>query len=152
MVRGGKREKAGRKSTWSSGCRFEDTKLIRVPAAIADQLLDVAHKIDAGEPVETSVESTEINEARLPLTEQLSLLGENQERLVKVPLAIEDAVRKYIEKLSFSLDAGMIPRNQFSLFCPVCHSDDICKHGFAGKGEFRKQVYKCKTCGRRFSP
>lgn len=48
-MRGGKREKAGRKSTWVSGCKFEDTKLIRVPAAIAVQLLDLAHKLDAGD-------------------------------------------------------------------------------------------------------
>lgn len=49
MTRGGKRDRSGRKSTWASGCKFEDTKLIRVPAAIADQLLELAHKLDAGE-------------------------------------------------------------------------------------------------------
>jgi DNA-directed RNA polymerase subunit RPC12/RpoP len=51
MARGGKREKAGRKSSWVSGCRFEDTKLIRVPSAIADQVLEFAHQLDSGEPV-----------------------------------------------------------------------------------------------------
>src|SRR5436190_9662955 len=49
MSRGGKREKAGRPSSWASGCKFEDTKLIRVPAAIADRLLEIAHRLDANE-------------------------------------------------------------------------------------------------------
>lgn len=52
MSRGGKREKAGRPSSWASGCKFEDTKLIRVPVAIADRLLEIAHKLDANENLE----------------------------------------------------------------------------------------------------
>jgi hypothetical protein len=48
MARGGYREKAGRKTSWASGCKFEDTKIIRVPKAIADKLLDIAHKLDEG--------------------------------------------------------------------------------------------------------
>ncbi len=57
MSRGGKREKAGRPSSWASGCKFEDTKLIRVPAAIADKLLEFAHKLDAGEQIEIGTKS-----------------------------------------------------------------------------------------------
>lgn len=49
MPRGGSREGAGRKSTWASGCKQSDTKIIRVPIAIADQLLEIAHRLDAGE-------------------------------------------------------------------------------------------------------
>ena len=45
MTRGGYREKAGRKSTWVSGCKFEETKLIRVPIAISDRVLEIAHKL-----------------------------------------------------------------------------------------------------------
>lgn len=52
MARGGYREKAGRKSTWSSGCKFEDTKLIRVPVAIAERLLEIAHQIDSGQSID----------------------------------------------------------------------------------------------------
>jgi hypothetical protein len=48
MPRGGCRYGSGRKSTWKSGCRFEETKLIRVPSAIADELLDIAHWLDSG--------------------------------------------------------------------------------------------------------
>jgi hypothetical protein len=61
MPRGGHREKAGRPSTWKSGCKFSETKLIRVPAAIADQLLEIAHRLDSGETLDL-------------VTKQLSLL------------------------------------------------------------------------------
>lgn len=47
MPRGGKRKGAGRKTSWASGCHFKDTKLIRVPVVIADQVLDYAHRLDA---------------------------------------------------------------------------------------------------------
>lgn len=47
-MRGGKREGAGRKSTWDSGVTFEETTTIRVPAYLAEQLLDLAHQLDAG--------------------------------------------------------------------------------------------------------
>jgi hypothetical protein len=40
----GKR-KLGRPSTWVN-TSFEDTKLIRVPKAIASQLKEIAHKLD----------------------------------------------------------------------------------------------------------
>lgn len=52
MPRGGKRERSGRRSTWASGCKFEDTKVIRVPAAIADRVLAIAHHLDSGLVVE----------------------------------------------------------------------------------------------------
>lgn len=48
MSRGGKRKGAGRPSSWKSGCRFEETKLVRVPSKIADQVLEFAHLVDEG--------------------------------------------------------------------------------------------------------
>lgn len=51
MPRGGKRLGAGRKSSWPSGCGREDTKLIRVPISLADELLEIARRLDAGEQV-----------------------------------------------------------------------------------------------------
>lgn len=57
MPRGGKRKGSGRKSTWRSGCKFEDTKLIRVPKAIADEVLKLAHKLDAGESLDLATKS-----------------------------------------------------------------------------------------------
>lgn len=52
MARGGKRAGAGRKSTWASGCTQADTKLIRVPIAIADQVLEMAHRLDSGDALD----------------------------------------------------------------------------------------------------
>ena len=59
MPRGGRRDGAGRKSTWVSGCKFEDTKLIRVPVAIADRLLEIAHKLDSGETIDLETKSND---------------------------------------------------------------------------------------------
>lgn len=47
MSRGGARLNAGRRSTWASGCTHEETKLIRVPKALALELLEIAHERDA---------------------------------------------------------------------------------------------------------
>jgi hypothetical protein len=52
MPRGGRRDGSGRKSTWVSGCKFEDTKLIRVPVSISDKVLKIAHKLDSGESID----------------------------------------------------------------------------------------------------
>lgn len=46
MTRGGKRDGSGRKSTWASGCTFQETKVIRVPAYISDEVLEFAKKLD----------------------------------------------------------------------------------------------------------
>lgn len=53
MPRGGCRENAGRKSTWSNS----ETKLIRVPVALAGQLLELAQKLDKGEAIDFVTES-----------------------------------------------------------------------------------------------
>lgn len=74
MPRGGHREKSGRKSTWKSGCKFVDTKLIRVPASLAEQLLEIAHRLDA-ESVVKNDESVEFE------TGQLTLLPGKAEKL-----------------------------------------------------------------------
>jgi hypothetical protein len=57
MAQGGKRTGAGRKSTWHSGCKFTETKLVRVPSAIAQQVLEIAHRLDAGETIDFDAQS-----------------------------------------------------------------------------------------------
>lgn len=47
MTRGGSRLNAGRRSTWASGCSHDQTKIIRVPKAIASEILEIAHERDA---------------------------------------------------------------------------------------------------------
>lgn len=48
MSRGGARKGAGRKSRWRSG----KTKMIRVPEVLAEQLLEIAEKLDSGETID----------------------------------------------------------------------------------------------------
>ena len=52
MPRGGRREGSGRKSQWASGCSFSETTLIRIPKVIRDRVLEIAHRLDAGEKIE----------------------------------------------------------------------------------------------------
>jgi hypothetical protein len=60
MTHGGKRTGAGCKSTWHSGCPFTETKLIRVPKKIADKVLEIAHRLDAGETIDCVTNSTDM--------------------------------------------------------------------------------------------
>ena len=52
MSRGGKRKGAGRKTAWKSGCAFTETTVIRVPKYLKDEILELAHRLDAGEEVD----------------------------------------------------------------------------------------------------
>ena len=52
MPRGGRREGAGRKTQWESGCSFPETAVIRVPKVLKNELLEIAHRLDAGEEVD----------------------------------------------------------------------------------------------------
>ncbi len=62
---GGKRIGAGRKSSWESGCKKEDTKSIRIPKKISDKVMSFAHLQDAVDI--NSFPSVEVNErANLP--------------------------------------------------------------------------------------
>lgn len=51
--RGGYRENAGRKSSW----KHKDTCTIRIPKTFAQQLVELAHRLDNGEPIDTDTES-----------------------------------------------------------------------------------------------
>jgi hypothetical protein len=84
MPRGGKRSGAGRRSSWASGCGREDTKLIRVPIALADRLVEIAHLLDSGHElqvispvaesdVDPCVEFSKAVELSLSVVEQLKL-------------------------------------------------------------------------------
>lgn len=52
MPRGGRRKGAGRKTAWESGCSFSETTVIRVPKVLKDEILEIAHRLDAGEEVD----------------------------------------------------------------------------------------------------
>ena len=53
--RGGQRDGAGRKSVWRNG----ETQTIRVPKVLADQILEIAKRLDSGEVIEFVSESKE---------------------------------------------------------------------------------------------
>ena len=52
MPKGGRREGAGRKTAWESGCSFAETTVVRVPKYLKTQILELAHRLDAGEEIE----------------------------------------------------------------------------------------------------
>ncbi|HCF28434.1 MAG TPA: hypothetical protein DEV81_14805 [Cyanobacteria bacterium UBA11049] len=66
MARGGKRERAGRPTSWTSGVKFEETVLIRVPRLLKEKLLEIAHRLDAGESVDlvSSSDNKELEELK----------------------------------------------------------------------------------------
>lgn len=70
--RGGTREGAGRKSSWVSGCRQEETKLMRVPGKLVGQLNEIAHRLDAGETIDLDTKS--IKEENQKLKQEIDLL------------------------------------------------------------------------------
>ena len=57
MPRGGKREGAGRKSGWASGCKKKDTQTMRIPIHILKEVYEAAHRLDAGEKIDWDVQS-----------------------------------------------------------------------------------------------
>lgn len=52
MPRGGRRKGAGRKTQWESGCSFSETVVIRIPKVLKNELLEIAHRLDAGEEID----------------------------------------------------------------------------------------------------
>ena len=59
MSKGGRRKNAGRKNSWQSGCKSYETTTIRVPRVLRDELLELAHRLDAGEELNFVTNSEE---------------------------------------------------------------------------------------------
>ena len=95
MPRGGRREGAGKKSTWQSGCKFEDTKLIRVPKAITDKVLKSAHDIDSGIDYELETKSLKIR-----ITELESQLQDLGSRQLELPISVNVVNESLLTSLS----------------------------------------------------
>lgn len=69
MSRGGKRDGAGRPSVWN----HKETKLVRIPVAIVDQVLEIAYKLDRGESLD-SVSKSKSAAVSTRRIDQMSLL------------------------------------------------------------------------------
>jgi predicted RNase H-like nuclease (RuvC/YqgF family) len=92
MSRGGQRQGAGRKSSWISGVKFEETVLIRVPKQIKNELLVIAHKLDSKEVADLVTESKEQEKEKLALQKKiLNLEQENNDLKTRIKI-LEDLV------------------------------------------------------------
>lgn len=92
MSRGGARKGAGKKTSWRSGCNFEQTKLIRVPIAISNQLLEIAHWLDEGGDIEKVAKSIQ---HELPLSSKSILeIETNSKAYTETDLAKEIEVNR----------------------------------------------------------
>lgn len=101
MGRGGVRQGAGKPSSWSSGCKYEDTKLIRVPKAIASRVLELAHKVDEGIDYEIVTKSLKEENQRLKDklngNSQLSLPLDNSFGDVDYDHLVKEALKKCVK-------------------------------------------------------
>lgn len=151
MPRGGERKGAGRPSTWKSGCKFEDTKLIRVPSAIADKVLKFAHELDDDEILNLAKSGTG---SLGPLeASQLELLSvkESSWRLgstvrIEVPVALRNRLLAIAEQLDRE-ELSQEKQGNLKPPCPRCRSTRVYKDGFTKQG---KQKYECQVCERKF--
>jgi hypothetical protein len=78
MPRGGVRKGAGKKTSWKSGCKFQETKLIRVPVAISSRLLEIAHWLDEGGEIEKVTKSIQC-ELPIPPSSNLEIETNSKE-------------------------------------------------------------------------
>jgi len=106
MPRGGRRDGAGGSSTWNQG----KTKTIRVPIALADQLLEVARAMDNGEVftanssvIESVTESKVIDLSGVSVTHLNGEIAIRLEDLVKLgykllPLTLAQMVEARMQR------------------------------------------------------
>lgn len=95
MPRGGYRENAGSKPKWIHG----ETKVIRVPSALADQILAIARILDEGKSLDSVTGSKTIDLSGIPVQTTSNGLAVYIYDLLKVgykvrPIALADKVRK----------------------------------------------------------
>jgi hypothetical protein len=92
--RGGYRANAGRKSGWST----TETKTIRVPESLAEQILEVAHRLDSGESLESETKSNidleQLESIKQDLLKDQILTRKNKDRSV-----VKRGIEAFIEKL-----------------------------------------------------
>ena len=87
MPRGGKREGAGRKTQWVSGCTFPETTVIRIPRTLRDKLLEIAHRLDAGDEIDLVTKS--IKDKNLYLEDKVLELNRELEKLRNEPKQLD---------------------------------------------------------------
>lgn len=104
MGRGGYRENAGSKPSWNYG----KTKVIRVPIALADQILAIARMLDSGKALEDVTASKMVNLSGISIHQLKNGPVVYLQDLLKAgykirPLALVDKLRK-------DIDRGIVPK------------------------------------------
>jgi hypothetical protein len=96
--RGGQRKGAGRKSTW----QHRETCLLRVPVAIANELMQIAHKLDRGEILEFDTNSNQ--------DEIIQILNRWAERRKKISRSTAKwhMMHRFLDEVESSLSAKQI--------------------------------------------
>lgn len=98
---GGKREGAGRKSSWIRG----KTTVIRVPEALADEVLRLAHLLDEGKPIGDITQSKYLDLSGIPVCQFGNQPGIVLKDLLRKgfkirPLKLVDRLRREIDEIS----------------------------------------------------
>lgn len=121
MPRGGRRKGAGRKTAWESGCAFAETTVVRVPKYLKDEILDIAHRLDAGEEVDlvskSLKERNDYLEGRV-LELEKKLLNQKQdgkEIVTKSKIKVEQGKLNIDTKSKIILNGTKLSVNRFNL-------------------------------------
>lgn len=99
MPRGGYRPGSGSKSKWIRG----KTTVIRVPEALSDEVLRLAHLLDEGKTVDDVTKSKYIDLSGIPIrhvgNEPAILLRDLLKAGFKIrPLSLVDRLRKHLDR------------------------------------------------------
>ena len=101
MPRGGRREGAGRKTQWESGCTFSETTVIRIPRILKVKILDMAHRLDAGDEINLVTKSISTRNQYL------------EDRIVELELALNESQKTIFELKEKQLESRSI--HQFEI-------------------------------------
>ena len=95
-VRGGYRENAGRKSSWN----HRDTCTIRIPKPFAEQLVELARRLDNGDIIDIETESNfpgddSVTKSIIAMTLDIESLSDPLDKLVNIDIDTKSNLRDY---------------------------------------------------------
>lgn len=99
MNRGGRRKGAGRPTKWREGTTKEDTKPVRIPKRIVDEVLDYAYGLDNNCVTQSkSTLKEDLQELRTTVLKSLQM-GAQAEKYKRVKKALDAQIIKILKKL-----------------------------------------------------
>ena len=104
MPKGGRREGAGRKTQWESGCSFSETTVIRIPKYLKHEVLKLAHRLDAGEVINLDTESlkqqiTQLSEENIDLRAKIEDISNEPKQMDIFQIGYQVPDRKLLYKI-----------------------------------------------------